>query len=211
MPLQPAVSASPARRRAGTRGMPRAQREQLILDVAGVVFARDGYHGAAMEEIAQLADVSKPMLYAYFGSKQGLYLAYIHRSGGELVARLRQASAGSPAALVRAQVDAFLGFVAENSDGWRVLWREAGASRPVADEVASLRARLAGTVRELIESGAGGAPLAPGAADAAAHAIVGAGESLANWWLAHPDVGREQLADWYTALVVAAVRATCAS
>src|SRR5579875_987980 len=185
------------RRRAGSRGMPRAQRQALILDVAGVVFARDGYHAASMEEIARLADVSKPMVYAYFGSKQQLYLAYIHRSGGELVARLRAAAAASPSGLVRAQVDAFLGFVAENRDGWRVLWGEASASRPVAEEVAALRARLAGTVRELIESGARGAALAPGAADAAAHAIVGAGESLANWWLAHPEIEREQLAAWY--------------
>jgi AcrR family transcriptional regulator len=190
--------------------MPRPQREALILDLAGAVFARDGYHAASMEEIASLAGISKPMVYAYFGSKQQLYLSYIHRSGGELVARLRRAAADAPRGLVRAQVDAFLGFVAENRDGWRVLWGEASASRPVAEEVAALRARVAGTVRELIESGARGVPLAPGAADAAAHAIVGAGESLANWWLAHPEIEREQLGDWYAALVGAAVRATCA-
>lgn len=195
------------RRRAGSRGMPRAQRETLILDVAGGVFARDGYHAASMDEIAALADVSKPMVYAYFGSKQELYLAYIHRSGGELVARLRQA-ADAPARLVRAQVDAFLGFVAENRDGWRVLWGEASASRPVAEEVAALRARLVGTVRDLIEPGPREPQLAPGAADAAAHAIVGAGESLANWWLEHPEVDRQRLSDWYTELVGAAVRAT---
>jgi AcrR family transcriptional regulator len=64
--------------------MPRAQREQLILDVAGVVFAREGYYSASMDEIASLADVSKPMLYAYFDSKEGLYVAYVDRTGREL-------------------------------------------------------------------------------------------------------------------------------
>ncbi len=59
--------------------MPRAEREQLILDVAGQRFASDGYHAASMDEIAAAAGVSKPMLYAYFGSKEGLYVAYIDR------------------------------------------------------------------------------------------------------------------------------------
>jgi TetR/AcrR family transcriptional regulator len=55
--------------------MPRERREQLILDVAGQVFARIGYESAPMDEIADRAGVSKPMLYTYFGSKEGLYLA----------------------------------------------------------------------------------------------------------------------------------------
>src|SRR5579864_3533760 len=56
-------------RRAGTRGVPRSVREPLILSVAGQVFADDGYERASMDRIADLAGVSKPMLYAYFGSK----------------------------------------------------------------------------------------------------------------------------------------------
>jgi hypothetical protein len=39
--------------------------------------------------------------------------------------------------------------------------------------------------------------------DAIAHALVGAGESLANWWLDHPEVEREQVATWYLAVVQA--------
>jgi AcrR family transcriptional regulator len=61
--------------------MPREQREQLMLDAAGQVFARGGYHSASMDDIAELADVSKPLLYAYFDSKEGLYIAYINRTG----------------------------------------------------------------------------------------------------------------------------------
>ena len=68
--------------------MPRSLREQLILEVAGQVFAEGGYERASMDRIADLAGVSKPMLYAYFGSKEGLYVAYIERTGGELVQRL---------------------------------------------------------------------------------------------------------------------------
>lgn len=73
--------------------MPRSVREQLILQVAGKVFAQDSYDRASMDRIAELAGVSKPMLYAYFGSKEGLYLAYVGRTGSELVQRLVAADA----------------------------------------------------------------------------------------------------------------------
>ncbi len=187
--------------------MPRAQREQLILDVAGHVFARDGYHTAAMEEIAQLAGVSKPMLYAYFQSKEGLYVAYIGRTGRELVERLQPGGNGQePAARrLRSPVSEFLRFVEEHRDGWKVLFSEVSSSRPLAEEVAQLRRQITDAVRRLVERGAPGARLPPGATDAIAHAIVGAGESLANWWLEHPEIAREQVAGWYAGIVDAAV------
>jgi AcrR family transcriptional regulator len=190
--------------------MPRAQREQLILDVADQVFARDGYHPASMDEIARLAGISKPMLYAYFTSKEGLYLACIERSGQELVGRLQQAfdPAASPGVRLRARVDEFLGFVEEHRDGWRVLFSEASASRPVAREVAQLRARITSTLQHVLQAGdASGIELDSRTAEAVAHAIVGAGESLANWWLERPEVPREQLAEWYAAVIRGAVGA----
>jgi AcrR family transcriptional regulator len=190
--------------------MPRAVRERLILEFAGQQFARDGYHSASMEEIANLAGVSKPMLYAYFGSKEGLYLAYIDRTGRELLDRLLGAAeAGAPPlARLRARITEFLLFVEQYRDGWTVLFAEMSSSRPVAEEVAELRSQIAEAVgRMLTREGAAQPALTPLAADAIAHAIVGAGESLANWWLEHPEVDREQVADWYVGVVQAAVAA----
>jgi AcrR family transcriptional regulator len=189
--------------------MPRPEREQLILDLAGQVFARDGYHSASMDEIARCAGVSKPMLYAYFESKEGLYLSYIDRSGHELVERLQRAfAAGDPATVrVRERVSEFLSFVEEHRDGWRVLFGEASANRPVAEQVAEMRTRIAHAVRELVEAGLPEAASPPPATEAVAHAIVGAGESLANWWLEHPEVAREEVAAWYAAVVRASVLA----
>lgn len=190
--------------------MPRAERERLILDVAGHVFAASGYHTASMDEIARLAGVSKPMLYAYFASKEGLYVAYIERTGEELVARLRRALMGDedPPVTPISRVEEFLCFVEEHRDGWRVLFSEASASRPVAEEVAGLRRRVTDAVRALVQAGLPeDVSLAPNAADAVAYAIVGTGESLANWWLEHPSVPREQVAGWYGAIVLASVRA----
>jgi AcrR family transcriptional regulator len=190
--------------------MPRADREQLILDVAGQVFARGGYHAASMDEIAEGADVSKPMLYAYFGSKEGLYVAYIDRTGRELLERLQQPRArdGDPAQRLRARIDEFLAFVEEHRDGWIVLFQEMASSRPIADQVAVLRTRIADAVRLLLEGGAPPQCAVVGpAADAIAHAVVGAGESFANWWLEHPEVSRGQVAEWYVAVVQASLTA----
>jgi AcrR family transcriptional regulator len=189
--------------------MPRRDREQSILDVAGQIFAR-GYHGAAMDEIAALADVSKPMLYAYFGSKEGLYMAYVDRTGRELLDRLVGARAPSdtPTALLRSRILEFLAFVAEHRDGWHVLFGELNSSRPVAEQVAQLRSQIAEWITAMLETGAPGEfRPAPAAVDATSHAIVGAGEALANWWLEHPEVPREQVADWYIGVVLGAAAA----
>ncbi|HKO29152.1 MAG TPA: TetR/AcrR family transcriptional regulator [Solirubrobacteraceae bacterium] len=188
--------------------MPRERREQLILDVAGQVFARAGYESAPMDEIADRAGVSKPMLYTYFGSKEGLYLAYIERAGGELLERLVGAKPAdaSPAAMLRARITEFLSFVEEHRDGWLVLFRELGSTRPFAERVAELRKRIAGAIRVMVEESAGTCSgHAPAASDAIAHALLGAGESLANWWLDHPEVPRDEVAAWYFGVVQAVV------
>ena len=184
--------------------MPRERREQLILDVAGHVFARAGYDSAPMDEIAERAGVSKPMLYTYFGSKEGLYLAYIERAGGELLERLVSAApiGDQSTAGLRSRITEFLAFVEEHADGWRVLFREMASTRPLAEQVAEMRARIVEAIRRMIETAPGTRDVYPGAAaDAMAHAIVGAGESLANWWLDHPELPRETVAGWYLQVV----------
>jgi AcrR family transcriptional regulator len=190
--------------------MPRSAREQLILRVAGQVFAEGGYERASMDRIAALAGVSKPMLYAYFGSKEGLYLAYIERTGGELVQRLasadRSARSDPHPPRLRAVINEFLAFVEEHSDGWTVLFRELSARRPLAEQVSHLRANVIDEVRRMLESdGPSSAGLRPPASEGVAEAIVGAGEALANWWLKKPEVPRDDVANWYVGLARAAI------
>ena len=191
--------------------MPRSAREQLILRVAGQVFAEGGYERASMDRISALAGVSKPMLYAYFGSKEGLYLSYIERTGGELVQRLvnadRDAGAGPHPPRLRAVINEFLAFVQEHSDGWTVLFRELNARQPLAEQVSQLRSEVVDEVRRMLE-GTGEMPTAglrAPASEGVAEAIVGAGEALANWWLKKPEVPREDVANWYVGLARAAI------
>ncbi|MGO9884899.1 MAG: TetR/AcrR family transcriptional regulator [Solirubrobacteraceae bacterium] len=183
-------------------------REPLILSVAGQVFADDGYEHASMDRIAELAGVSKPMLYAYFGSKEGLYVAYIERNGRELVRRLVSAdrSATSQTARLRAVIAEFLGFVEERRDGWTVLFHEVNAGRPPIELVMQLRNQVVSEVARMLEAGSASWPgLEAPASDGIAHAIVGAGESLANWWLEHPTVARSEVTDWFVGLAQAAI------
>lgn len=187
--------------------MPRSLREELILRVAGQVFAEGGYERASMDRIADLAGVSKPMLYAYFGSKEGLYVAYIERTGGELVQRLVAADrTAAGEARLRAVVEEFLAFVHEHDHGWTVLFRELNTSRPLAEQVSQLRAQIVNEVRRMLVGNGGAGPgLGPLESEGVAEAIVGAGEALANWWLKKPGVPREDVADWYVGLARAAI------
>lgn len=180
------------KRRVGTRQVPRAVREEQMLEMAGEVFAERGFHPASMDEIAERADISKPMLYAYFGSKDGLYSAYMERVGAELLAAMDAAVDPSlkPADQVLASMTAFLGFVEAHRPGWAVLQRElASGAGVVAADVARVRAAIVKRMATLLAS-----ELDEVLADALAHGFVGAGESLAAWWLDHPEAGRDEMA-----------------
>jgi AcrR family transcriptional regulator len=183
---------------AGRRRVPRLQREPTMLDAAGRAFAAHGFHAASMDAIAADAGISKPMLYNYFGSKQGLYLAFVERDGRELLDSMRRAaSPDAPAGeRLRAGIVAFLSYVDEHRSGWAVLYGEASAQGgSLAAEVATLRERIAELLSRLLGS------------DALAHAFVGAGESLANWWLAHPEEPKERIAQLLMNLAAAGLEA----
>lgn len=64
-----------------------------MLDAAVRIFSRHGYHGASMDEIAERAGISKPMVYAYLGTKEELFVACLHREG----TRMMEAIAGAAA------------------------------------------------------------------------------------------------------------------
>src|SRR6185369_6666259 len=67
------------------RRLPRAVREQQMLDAAVRVFSIRGYHDASIDEIAEAAGISKPMVYAYLGTKEELFVACLHREGARLI------------------------------------------------------------------------------------------------------------------------------
>jgi len=191
----------PASQLRGRKKVPRAVREREMLEVAGRVFARRGFHAASMEEIADGAGVSKPMIYNYFGSKEGLYFAYIELAGRRMLARMRgavRAAGAQPEDRLWASALAFFGHVDDNRDEWSVLFGELAArGAPFSREVSAIRATVSdGTAAlfdEVLES-AGANPSEIGGTEPLGHAFVGAGESLANWWLDHPEESQAAMA-----------------
>src|SRR5688572_18603202 len=100
--------------------MPRAQREAQILRVAEEVFAERGYQATTMEDVAERVGVTKPLIYGYFGSKEGLLAACITSARGQLREASEQAwqAVGDDAPLVdvfRAGVRAFFEFIDEHA------------------------------------------------------------------------------------------------
>ncbi len=177
-----------------------------MLDAAERVFAQLGFHAASMDAIAAEAGISKPMLYNYFGSKQGIYMAYLSRAGRELLTRLQAADLpdGSLAERLDAGAHAFFAFVDEHRGGWRVLREEmVRQDETVGGQVASLRTAVTALMSELLVDEAG---VAEERVDAFAHALTGAGESLADWWLEHPDAPVDMLVATLTAMARPAVR-----
>ncbi|MEV8315449.1 TetR/AcrR family transcriptional regulator [Streptomyces sp. NPDC059900] len=174
--------------------VPRQEREQQIIDVAVTVFAKRGYHAASVDEIAELAGISKPMVYLYLDSKEGLFLACLRREADRLVAAFQgaaKAGGGAPDLRLHDGLSAFFAFVAAHRDSWIVLHRQASElSEAIASAVADARravmAEVAGLVRDGISESGGGSQLDDEDADFVAHALVGAADSLTDWMGGHP-------------------------
>ncbi len=104
--------------------MPRDQRRAQLLDAASDVFTTKGYHAAAMDDIAEAAGVSKPVLYQHFESKLDLYLALLDSSCDRLVEVVEEALASTAdnADRVVATMGAFYQFVSESSGAFRFVF-----------------------------------------------------------------------------------------
>ncbi|QKW06585.1 TetR/AcrR family transcriptional regulator [Streptomyces sp. NA04227] len=185
----------------GRRRVPREVREQQIIDVAIQVFAKRGYHAASVDEIAELAGISKPMVYLYLDSKEGLFLACLRREADRLVEAFQGAASqgGTPELQLHAALVAFFRFVAESRDSWVVLHRQASElSEAIAAAVAEARravmAQVAGLVRHGIAEAGPKVQLGDGEADFVAHALVGAADTLTDWMDRNPGQSPEAVA-----------------
>ena len=168
-----------------------------MLREAGAVFAARGFHAASMDEIADRVGVSKPMIYSHFGSKEALYFAYIEDAGRDLLAGIvdaeRAVRESSIEVRLRAGTCAFFRFVDDHRDGYAVLFSEMAATGgPLRREVSAIRHNIVDLVQRLFDEVAAEPEIDT---EPYAHAFVGAGESLANWWLEHPEQSVDDVAD----------------
>ncbi|MEU8695150.1 TetR/AcrR family transcriptional regulator [Streptomyces sp. NPDC048665] len=186
---------------ARTRRMPRAVREQQMLDAAVRIFGRRGYMAASMDEIAELAGVSKPLVYLYLNSKEDLFTACIRREADALTRAVR-AGVRPDLPADRRLWDGLLAFfthTGEHPDAWSVLHLQARThGEPFAAEVAAMRTEIVAFVTGLVVVAAREAHSDPDLPEdevaGLAEALVGAAESLAAWANATPGVTARQAA-----------------
>ncbi|MEZ5212528.1 TetR/AcrR family transcriptional regulator [Gordonia sp. (in: high G+C Gram-positive bacteria)] len=166
----------------GTKRLPRAVREQQMLDAAIAEFAESGFTETSMDSIAARAQISKPMLYLYYGSKDELFTACITRESGRFIEVM---SAGFDPAMrqrdqARVLVREFLKYVHQNVQSWRVLYRVASGTAGFSVVVQEARAQITEMITELIRRGT----TVEGASDIdfelTAVALVGAAEAVAD-------------------------------
>jgi AcrR family transcriptional regulator len=185
---------------------PRAVREAQMVAAAEKLFSEHGYHGVSMDQIAAASGITKPMLYEYFGSKEGLFLACMERARGQLFEAIGSAVRGTDdaEAALRAGIEAFLAVADRQRATWPVLFGEGGRFN---DAAAAIRAEQAGLIAQLLRE-LPGWEREPDAEqlDAVAHIFVGAAEAIAFWAVDRPKIPFERVADHLMAVLWPAVR-----
>lgn len=206
--------ATSPRSRAGTKGIPRAVREQQILAAATAEFGRHGYETTSLTAVAARVGVTKTLLHQYFGSKQDLYLACLEPVGDRLLGAIRDAmgpgeitAPRTPLLVLHAVFTALEG----RREAWFVLY---DPSLPEGGEAAARAAHYraaidtlaaTGTADLLRAAGSGGGldsdplgtdPLGtdPLDADALKYAWRGLVTALVRWWIQHPDQSPDAMA-----------------
>jgi AcrR family transcriptional regulator len=177
------IATSQTTRSASTR-LPRPARRRQLLGAAREVFVAQGYHAAAMDEIAEQAGVSKPVLYQHFPGKLDLYLALLDESVAELVGAVSEALASTAdnAERVSATIRAFFDYVSGAGGAFRLVFESDLSNEP------AVRARLdramyecAEMVSEFIRADAG---VSDDEADLLGMALVGMAQVSSRFWLA---------------------------
>jgi AcrR family transcriptional regulator len=134
--------------------LPAARRRRQLLDIALGLFAERGYHPTSMNEIAEAAGVTKPVLYQHFASKRELYLELLEDVGGQLRDEIEKATseAGGPRQQVEAGFAAYFGFVHRQQAAFQILFG-GGARRDeeFAEAVTRVEASIADAIAGLID------------------------------------------------------------
>nr|WP_306821820.1 TetR/AcrR family transcriptional regulator [Streptomyces sp. NP160] len=168
----------------GRTRMTGAERREQLLVVGRGLFAQKGFDGTSVEEVAARARVSKPVVYEHFGGKEGLYAVIVDREVRALLAALSAAldTRAHPRVLLERTTLALLGYVEENTDGFRILVRDS----PVAQTTgtfASLLGDVATQVEEMLSEEFRRLGLSVDAAPMYAQMLVGMVALTGQWWL----------------------------
>jgi AcrR family transcriptional regulator len=178
------------------------ERRESILALTSRAFAERGYDGVRTAELAKSAGVSEALIYQHFRTKAELYRAAVDRSAEILEERISSAAgaAGPPGERLERAVNAFLEFVSDGSNAWRVLALHV-SDPELADYQRRLRSRATDALAGLLATDprSAGNGLTRAQLEQLSEVIVGGAEALANWWSQNPRAERPELASLLTA------------
>jgi AcrR family transcriptional regulator len=180
-PQNPATPQSPAK--GGRVRMTAAQRREQLISIGRQLFADRGFDATSIEEVASRARVSKPVVYEHFGGKEGLYAVVVDREVRSLLDRITTAlTAGHPRELLEQAALALLDYIEGETDGFRVLVREA----PVMSgggTFSSILNDVAHQVEHILGAEFKARGFDPKLAELYAQALVGMVALTGRWWL----------------------------
>jgi AcrR family transcriptional regulator len=163
--------------------MPRVARRAQLLDSALEVFVAQGYHAAAMDDIAERAGVSKPVLYQHFPGKMELYLALLEQSSDRIIDETRRALASTQDNKMRvvATMQVFYEYVADAQGAFRLVFESDLTNEPaVRAQVDRVTKECAEEIAKVISEDTG---LPAEAAHLLAVSLVGMAQVSARFWL----------------------------
>jgi AcrR family transcriptional regulator len=181
-PGDPTVTATSDARPRGNR-LPRQERRRQLLDAALEVFVSQGYHAAAMDEIAERAGVSKPVLYQHFPGKLDLYLALLDQSVDELVGTVRDAlrSTSDNKQRVAATFSAYFEYMESEGQAYRLVFEsDLSNETAVRDRLERGQHECAEIVSQMVRQDAG---LDDDEAHLVSVGMVGLAQVTARYWL----------------------------
>ncbi|MDQ1684976.1 MAG: hypothetical protein QOC82_1713 [Frankiaceae bacterium] len=171
----------------------RERREQL-LDIGRSLFAAKGIDATSVEEIADRAGVSKPVVYEHFGGKEGLYAVVVDREVRRLLDRIEAALQGEhPRELLEQAAGALLDYVERDTDGFRILVRDspvASTSGTFASLISDIATQVEHVLAAQFKKLGYDAKLAP----LYSQALVGMVALTGQWWLVARKPKRDEVA-----------------
>ena len=164
------------------RRLSASERRAQLIEVGRAVFAKYGYEGTSVEQIATRAKVSKPIIYEHFGGKEGLYAVVVDREMDYVERRIVEAiSSGSPRERVENASLTFLNYVKDHPDGFAVLSQDSPLTSS-RGSMSSLLNDMADRVGDVFVSALSEAGYDSKAAPIYANALIGMVTFVGKWW-----------------------------
>lgn len=173
------------------------ERRNQLVQVGRAVFAEKGYEGTSVEEIAERAKISKPIVYEHFGGKEGLYAVIVDREMEYVIGQISEAiGTGTPRDRIEGAALAFMRYVQERPDGFAVLKRDSPSNSGLANLLAEVAERVGNVLRSEFKRAGYDTRAAP----LYAQALIGMVTFVGQWWEENSKMSAEEAASHISAL-----------